>query len=40
LYKAEGEGQAADKIKEAAKILNSEKGAFYGIRPSKDVLLK
>ncbi len=26
---AEGERQAADKIREAAKILNSEKGAFY-----------
>ena len=26
---AEGEMQAADKIREAAKILNSEKGAFY-----------
>ena len=29
IVQAEGERQAADKIREAAKILNSEKGAFY-----------
>ncbi len=29
IVQAEGEKQAADKIREAASILNTEKGAFY-----------